>query len=62
MPPKGESIGTMPNKPATPLRAFRIDDELWLEAVRIAGERGETVSEILRVALKRYVKEHQNKN
>ena len=52
------TIGTMPNKPKTPLRAFRIEDELWLEAVRIAGARGESVSEILRDALKRYVKKH----
>ena len=52
------TIGFMPNKPKTPLRAFRIDDELWLEAVRIASARGESVSEILRDALKRYVKKH----
>ena len=55
------TIGTMPNKPKTPLRAFRIEDELWLEAVRIAGTRGESVSEILRTALAVYVKKNRSK-
>lgn len=38
------------------IRSFRIDDELWLEAVRVAAERGETVSDVIREALTRYVK------
>lgn len=52
------TIGVMPNKPKTPSRNVRVDDELWNEALRIAGERGETVAEIIRSALKRYVKKH----
>jgi antitoxin component of RelBE/YafQ-DinJ toxin-antitoxin module len=46
------TIGGMQNN----IRSFRIDDELWLEAVKVAAERGETVSDVIREALTRYVK------
>lgn len=46
------TIGSMQNN----IRSFRIDDELWLEAVRVATEQGETVSDVIREALTRYVK------
>lgn len=39
-------------------RAFRCDDETWDAAVRIASERGDVVSELLRATLRRYVKRH----
>ena len=39
-------------------RAIRIPDELWAEAKRVTAERGETVSEVVRAALERYVKRH----
>lgn len=51
----------MPNKPKTPSRNVRVDDELWNESLRIAAERGETVAEIIRAALKRYVKKNGGK-
>ena len=41
--------------PDTP-RAIRIPDDLWEAALAKAGERGDTVSEIVRKALERYVK------
>ena len=47
-----------PNKPRTPHRTIRVEDELWDAAVAVAKERGESVSEILRAALKRYVKKN----
>lgn len=47
----------MPNQPATPIRGVRIPDDLWQEALRIAHDRGETVSEVVRRALERYVRE-----
>lgn len=37
-------------------RSFRVDPELWDAAVKLAKQRGETVGEILREALRRYVK------
>ena len=42
----------------TTLRNVRVDDELWQAAQAVASARGESVSEILRDALKRYVKKH----
>lgn len=55
------TMGVMPNKPKTPSRNVRVDDELWNESLRIAAERGETVAEIIRAALKRYVKKNGGK-
>lgn len=49
-----------PNKPRTPHRTIRVEDELWEAAVALAKERGESVSEILRAALKRYVKKNRD--
>lgn len=41
-----------------PTRTARIEDELWDPALAIAEERGDSLSEMWRVALKRYVKKH----
>lgn len=40
--------------PDTP-RAIRIPDDLWLAALAKAQERNESVSEVVRKALQRYV-------
>lgn len=49
------TIGAMQNN----IRSFRVEDELWLEAVRVAGENGESVAKILRAALVQYVKKNR---
>lgn len=46
----------MPNKPKTPLRAIRISDELWQAAQAKAAEKGETVTDVLRRSLEKYVR------
>ncbi len=46
----------MPNQPKTPTRAVRIEDGLWSAAQQKAAERGETVSDVIRRALQRYVR------
>ena len=43
--------------PDTP-RAIRIPDDLWHAALEKAAANGDTVSEIVRKALARYVKRH----
>jgi antitoxin component of RelBE/YafQ-DinJ toxin-antitoxin module len=48
----------MPNQPATPNRAIRVPDDLWWAAQRVAKDRGETVSDVVRRALERYVRTH----
>lgn len=50
------TIGSMPNKPKTPLRNVRVGDELWQAAQAAAEARGESLSEAIRVFLKRYAK------
>lgn len=48
----------MPNQPRAdnPTRAIRVSDGLWHAAQEKAAERGETVSDVVRRALERYVK------
>ena len=46
----------VPNQPRTPLRSFRISDELYEAAQQKAANRGESVSDVVRRALERYVK------
>lgn len=50
------TIQRVPNQPKTPMHSFRCPDELWKAAVEVAAERDETVAELLRKALERYVK------
>jgi hypothetical protein len=35
-----------------------VDDALWFAAQSVAAERGESLSDVLRAALARYVKRH----
>lgn len=44
--------------PVTKLRNIRVDDRLWTEAKRIATERRETLSAIIKRALVEYVERH----
>ena len=39
----------------TARRSVRISDELWAAAAEIAARRGETISDVLRRELERYV-------
>jgi len=48
----------VPNQPATPTRTIRVPDELWQAAKRAANDNGETVTDVIIRALKRYVREH----
>lgn len=47
----------MANQPATPNRTMRIPDEEWEAAQKVAEDRGETVTDVVRRALRRYVRE-----
>jgi len=40
----------------TPVRTFRIDDQLWRQALAKASDAGTTVSDVIRAALERYVR------
>lgn len=50
------TLAGVPKETHTPLKSFRVSQELWDAAQVKAAEKGETVSDVLRRALERYVK------
>ena len=46
-----------PNQPKTPNHTVRVDDELWRAAMRKAHDRGETLTDVIVRALKRYLRD-----
>jgi hypothetical protein len=56
------TIGVMPQPPAKPVHSFRVEDEIWDEAMEIAKERRESLSDVvLRKALIQYIKKNGSK-
>lgn len=49
-------LSRVPNKPKTPIRGFRIPDDVYNAAKAKAEEKGETLTEVVRKALERYAK------
>jgi predicted DNA binding CopG/RHH family protein len=47
-----------PNQPATPNRTIRVSDELWDAVKRKAADRGETVTDVILRALRRYLRDY----
>jgi hypothetical protein len=52
------TVTRVPNQPKTPKRGARIADDLWRAAQRVAADRGETLTDVIRRALEQYVREH----
>lgn len=50
------TLAGMPNQPKTPVKSFRIPEQLYRDALAKANERGDTLSDVVRRALERYVK------
>jgi len=49
--------------PKKPVRSFRVEDSIWVEAQRIATERRESLSDVvLRKALVQYIKKNGGKS
>jgi hypothetical protein len=44
--------------PATPKRSVRVPQDLWDAVRRIASDRGETITDVILRALRRYVREY----
>lgn len=55
------TLTRVPNQPKTPLKSFRIPEDLYRAAQAAAAERGENLSEVIRAALDRYVKRSRRK-
>ena len=47
----------MPNQPATPNRTVRIANELWEAALAKAAAEGITVTDVIRDALERFLRD-----
>ena len=45
------------NQPATPIRTFRCDDELWEAALRKAADEGTNVTEVIIAALRKFLRD-----
>jgi hypothetical protein len=45
----------VPNQPKTPTRTVRVPDEEWVPALERARENDETVTDVVRRALREYV-------
>jgi predicted transcriptional regulator len=45
----------VPNQPKTPTRTVRIDDELWQAAQSAAARNHESITDVIRKALRDYV-------
>ncbi|MDP9144421.1 MAG: type II toxin-antitoxin system VapB family antitoxin [Actinomycetota bacterium] len=45
----------MPKPTHTPLRNVRVEEGIWNPARKIAAARGESISDVIRDALRRYV-------
>lgn len=52
------SVARVPNQPSTPKRGVRVPEYLWRAAQRVARDRGETLSDVIRRALERYVRQY----
>ena len=48
----------VPNQPKTPLRAFRIPDEIYNVLKAKAADEGRTVTDVVREALRAYIQQH----
>lgn len=44
----------------TPKRTVRVSDELWEAAQRKASDKGETVTDVILRALRRYVRDYED--
>lgn len=47
------------SKGETPLRAVRVEPELWDKARTIAAKNGDTISDIIRRSLRAYIQENE---
>lgn len=58
--PSGK-LDRVPNQPKTPTRGFRIPDELYNAARECAAQDGQSLSEVVRAGLERYVRRAQKR-
>jgi hypothetical protein len=52
------TLAAVPNQPKTPKRGVRIPDDLWQAVKEKAKDQGETVTDVIIRALKRYLRDY----
>lgn len=50
-----DTMARVPNAPKTPMKSFRIPDDIYRAAQAKAAENGETLTDVVRRALAEYV-------
>lgn len=55
------TVGRVPNQPKTPLRTFRIPDDEYQPAKEKAAREGETLTDVVRAALRDYTADDDEK-
>jgi len=53
-------MGSVPNKPKTPHRTIRVENELWADTMAITKAKGETATDVIRRALEAYRDENRD--
>lgn len=53
-------MGSVPNKPKTPHRTIRVENELWADTMTIAKAKDETATDVIRRALEAYRDENRD--
>ncbi|MBF4573169.1 hypothetical protein ITJ64_11625 [Herbiconiux sp. VKM Ac-1786] len=51
-----DTMGFMPNQPKTPVKSFRISEDLYRAALSKAKSEGKSLTDIVREALEHYVR------
>lgn len=55
------TITLVPNQPKTPVHCIRCPDDLWAKAMTKAQAEGGNLSDVIRRALERYVRDEEGK-
>ncbi|SDZ16116.1 hypothetical protein SAMN05216554_2706 [Herbiconiux ginsengi] len=50
-----DTIGVMPNQPKTPMKSFRISEDLYRSALSKAKSEGKSLTDVVREALEHYI-------
>ena len=57
--PISETVAVVPNQPKTPVRTFRLADDLWTQLKAAAKREGVTVTEVLRRLVEEYLRRNR---
>ena len=53
-----DTVSPVPNKPGTPKHGVRVPDDLWQAVKAKASDNGETITDVVIRAFKRYLRDY----